>query len=183
MCTKAKIAALLTTAAVAVAGCGSSSSSGVTPAAYVRSVCAAATNWRNSIQTAGGKLSSGVNTKSLTKAKTEYVTFVNSLVAATGQAGNALRAAGFPSVSRGKQIANSLVGIFNSARHTLANAASEAAALPTSSVHEFEIAASHVVSSIRSSLAGMSSVTPENNAELRAAAAKDKTCQALAATG
>ena len=54
--------------------------------------------------------------------------------------------------------------------------------LPTSSTHAFQSAASKVVTSIRSSLAGMSSVTPEKNAELHAAAAKDKTCQSLAGT-
>jgi hypothetical protein len=185
MRTNAKIPTVLATAALAVAveGCGGSSSSGVTPAAYVKSVCTAATNWRNAIQTAGTKLSAGVNTKSLTKAKDEYVAFVNSLVAATTQAENELKSAGAPSVSNGKQISSSLVSIFDAAKGTLSQASSEASALPTSSPHAFESAASKVVTSIRSSLAGMSSVTPEKNAQLHAAAAKDKTCQSLAATG
>ena len=183
MRTYAKIAALVATAALAIAGCGGSSSSGVTPAAYVKSVCTSATNWRNAIQTAGAKLSAGVNTKSLAKAKAEYVAFVNSLVAATTQAENELKSAGTPSVSNGKQISTSLVRIFDAAKGTLSQAASQAAAIPTSSAHAFEASAGKVVTSIRSSLAGMSSVTPEKNAQLHAAATKDKTCQSLAATG
>lgn len=178
-----KLVAMLVTGALAVAGCGGSSSSGVSPAAYVKSVCTAATSWRDAIQSAGTKLRSGVSTKSLGKAKTEYVGFVNSLVAATEQAESQLKSAGSPSVSGGAQISGSLVRIFHNAKGALSQAASEAAALPTSSPRAFEASASKVVVSIRSSLAGMSSVTPEKNAELRSAAAKDKTCQSLAASG
>ena len=181
MRTKIRIVVAVATVVVAIAGCGGSS--GVSATSYVSSVCTAATTWRNSIQAAGTKLSAGVNTKSLTKAKAEYVDFVNSLVAATGQAESQLKSAGTPSVSNGTQIANSLVGIFANAKGTLQQAASSAAALPTSSTSAFESSASQVVTRIRSSLAGMSSVTPERNAELRAAASKDKTCQSLAASG
>jgi hypothetical protein len=182
MRTNAKLVAVLVAGALAVAGCGGSSSSGVSAAAYVKSVCTAATTWRNAIQSAGTKLSSGVNTKSLTKAKAEYISFVNSLVTATGQAASQLRSAGSPAVSNGKQISGSLVRIFDQAKATLAQAASQAASLPTSSPRSFETSAGKVVTSIRASLAGMSSVTPEKNAELHAAAAKDKTCQSLAAS-
>jgi hypothetical protein len=178
-----KLAAVLVTGALALAGCGGSSHSGVSPAAYVKSVCTAATSWRNAIQSAGTKLSSGVNTKSLAKAKAEYVAFVNSLVSATGQASSQLKSAGSPAVSNGTKISGSLVRIFDQAKGTLAQAASQASSLPTSSPRAFETSASKVVTSIRSSLAGMSNVTPEKNSELHAAAAKDKTCQSLASSG
>jgi hypothetical protein len=183
MRTHPKLAAILMTGALALAGCGGSSHSGVSPAAYVRSVCTAATSWRNAIQSAGTKLSSGVHTKSLTKAKAEYVTFVNSLVAATGQASSQLQSAGNPAVTNGKQISGSLVRIFDQAKSTLAQAASQASALPTSTPSAFEAGASKVVTSIRASLAGMSKVTPEKNPELHTAAAKDKACQSLASSG
>jgi hypothetical protein len=183
MRTNAKLAAVLVTAALVLTACGGSSSSGVSASAYVRSVCSAATNWRNAIQSAGTKLSAGVNTKSLPKAKAEYVGFVSSLVAATGQAENQLKSAGSPAVSNGKQISDSLVRVFDNAKGALGQAASQAATLPTSSIQAFEASASKVVTSIRSSLAGMSNVTPEKNAQLHAAAAKDKTCQSLAGGG
>jgi hypothetical protein len=175
-----RIIAVLATAALAVAGCGGSSSSGVSAASYVKSVCSAALNWRNSIQSAGTKLSNGVNTKSLTKAKSEYVDFVSSLVTATGQAESQLKAAGSPKVSRGGQISGTLVRIFNNAKNSLAQAASQASALPTTSAKAFESAASKVVTSIRGSLAGMSSISPQRNAQLHTAAAKDPTCRTLA---
>lgn len=160
----------------------SSGSSTVSPAAYVKSVCGAATSWKNSIQAAGGKLQTGVSTKSLPQAKTEYVAFVGALVAATSNTENRLKAAGSPSVANGKQIAGTLVRIFSNAHTSLAQAASLAATLPTSSPQAFEAAANQVVSRIRGSLAGMSNVTPEKNAQLHAAAAKDPTCQSLASS-
>jgi hypothetical protein len=175
-----KIAIVLAAGVLALGACGGSSSSGVSAASYVKSVCTAALNWRNAIQSAGSKLSAGVNTKSLSKAKSEYVGFVSALVTATGQAEDRLKAAGSPSVSHGKQISGSLVTIFTNAKTSLAKAASQASALPTTSAHAFETAASRVVTSIRGSLAGMSSITPERNAQLHAAAAKDSTCRSLA---
>ena len=177
----AKLAAVLATAAFALSGCGGSST--VTPAAYVKSVCSAATNWRNAIQVAGTKLSTGVNTTSLAQAKSEYVGFVSALVTATTSAETQLKSAGAPSVTNGKQISSTLVGIFTGAKGSLARAAVQAAALPTSSATAFKTAANQVVVGIRSSLAGMSNVTPERNAQLRAAAAKDSTCRSLAGTG
>jgi hypothetical protein len=174
------LTALLLTAAVALAACGGSGSGTVSAASYVKSVCSAATNWRNAIQAAGSKLQTGVSTTSLVQAKTQYVGFVNELVLATGNAENQLKAAGTPSVSNGKQISGSLVRIFSNARGSLAQAVVGAAALPTSSPTAFKNAAGQVVTGIRSSLAGMSTVTPEKNAQLHAAAVKDPTCQGLA---
>jgi hypothetical protein len=175
-----KLAAALAAVTIALAGCGGSGSSSVSPAAYVSSVCKAATNWKNSIQMAGTKLSSGINTKSLALAKAEYVAFVGALVSATTNAESQLKAAGSPSVSNGKQIAGTLVRIFTGAKGSLANAEAQAAALPISSPRAFETAATQVVSGIRGSLAAMSSVSPEHNAQLRDAATKDPTCRTLA---
>jgi hypothetical protein len=157
--------------------------SGVTPAAYVDSVCTTATNWKNAIQAAGATLSAGVNTTSLATAKSEYVTFVGSLVSATEQAERQLSSAGSPSVPNGKQISGSLVRTFNQAKGALAQASSQASALPTSSSGAFQTAASKVVATIRSSMAGMTNVSPEKNSELHAAATKDPTCRRLAASG
>ena len=175
-----RLAIALATAAI-LAGCGGSST--VSPSAYVRSVCSAATGWRNAIQTAGSKLSSGVNTKSLAQAKSEYVGFVGALVSATSSAESKLKSAGAPDVSNGAKISSTLVGIFTTAKTSLSNAASQAAALPTTSLNAFKTAANQVVVGIRSSLAGMSNITPERNAQLRSAAAKDSTCRSLASTG
>ncbi len=168
--------------ALAIGGCGSSGSSGVSPAAYVKSVCAAATTWKNAIQTAGAQLETNATTKSLAKTKASYVTFVGALENATGNAESQLAAAGSPSVSNGKKISGNLVQIFTAAKASLSRAQAAAGAIPTSSPQSFQSAAGTVEGEVRSSLAGMSNATPEKNPELHTAAAKDPTCQSLAAS-
>ena len=96
-----KLAVALAAAALALAGCGSSQSSGVSAASYVKSVCVAASNWRTSIETAGTKLASVANNKSLSETKSAYASFVNALAGATGTANSQLDAAGTPAVSQG----------------------------------------------------------------------------------
>jgi PBP1b-binding outer membrane lipoprotein LpoB len=174
-----KIVAAVVAATVALAGCGGSGS--VSPAAYVKSVCTAARDWKDAIQVAGARLQSGVSTKSLSQAKAEYVAFVGALVNATGQAASQLKAAGTPSVSNGSRISGTLVRIFSDAKGSLSHAASEASALPTSSVSAFAGAAQGVRTTIANSLAAMGNITPERNAQLHSAAARDSTCRALAA--
>jgi hypothetical protein len=75
------------------------------------------------------------------------------------------------------------VRVFSGAKSSLAAAARQAAALPTSSLNAFKPAALRVVTTIRGSLTAMSSVTPARNAQLHTAAAKDPTCQRLASGG
>lgn len=174
---------LLIAAAVlvlAIAGCGGSS--GVSPAAYVKSVCTAATTWRNAIQSAGSQLQIGSASKSLTKTKAAYASFVSELETATANAQHQLSGAGSPSVSDGKKISDTLVGIFARARVSLEQAASDAAAIPTTSTQGFNAAATKVEGQIRTALADMSNATPEKNPQLHTAATKDPTCQALASS-
>jgi hypothetical protein len=164
--------------ALAVAGCGSSSS--VSAATYVKSVCTAASAWKNAIQKAGSRLQ--VASASLPKTKASYVNFVGALENATGAAETQLAAAGTPSVSNGKKISGALVQIFTAAKATLARASSDAAAIPTTSTQSFNVAATKVEGEVRSSLAGMANATPQKNPQLHAAAIKDATCQRLAAS-
>ena len=173
-------AALLT---LALAGCGSSSS-GISPAAYVKSVCGTAATWYRTIQSAGGTLTSALHSSgSTSQIKTSYVNFVTGLSQATRTAESRLRAAGTPSVKGGKQIANALVGAFTSASHGLSLAALAANKLPTTSRSAFDSAASQVQIQVQRALASMTSVAPQNNPQLHAAAAKDPTCQQLKTLG
>jgi hypothetical protein len=177
------LAPALVIAALAAAGCGSSSSSSsssVSAASYVKSVCTAATNWRNSIQTAGNQLQASASSKSLPKTKAAYVSFVSGLVSATGNAQSELSSAGSPSVSGGKKISSTLVGIFTTAEGSLKQALTDSQSIPTTTQKDFETAATKVQTDVRNALAAMSSVTPEKNPGLHAAAAKDPTCKSLA---
>jgi hypothetical protein len=180
------LAAVLAVTALAVAGCGSSSkSSGVTDssvsaATYVKSVCTAATSWKNSIQSAGTQLQAAASSKSLAKTKAAYVSFVSALASATATAHSELSSAGSPSVKDGTKISSTLVGVFATARQSLLQAGADAQKIPTNDTKAFEAAASKVQNDIKSSLAAMSNVTPEKNPALHAAAAKDPTCSSLA---
>jgi hypothetical protein len=166
--------------AVAVAGCGGSSSSGVSPAAYVRSLCTALGTWKNEIQSAGLALqSSGAGTASPAVAKQDYQRFVSALLSATQHATSTLQAAGSPGVTRGKQIAGGLTRAFDRAGSELSRANAQAAAIPTRNASVFQIGAASVTAQIKTALQGIATVTPGQSAELRTAAAKAPACQAL----
>ena len=165
-------------AVLAIAGCGGSS--GVTPTAYVHSMCAALGNWKNDIQKAGSTLqASGAGNASRPIAKQDYQHFVSALLTATQRATGALKSAGEPAVTGGKQIADGLTNAFDGASHRLAQANTQAAAISTASASTFQLAASAVTTEIRSALQGIASVKPSQSQELRTAAAKDPSCQVL----
>lgn len=176
-----KLAAALIAAALLLAGCGSSKPSGVSAAAYVKSVCTTATNFNAALNTAGSKIESLAGSKSLTAARSGYVSFITALANATGSASNELAAAGTPSVSGGKAIAQTLVGVFSQAKTQLQSAAAAATRIPTSSKSAFDAATSKVVTDVRDAMSGMSKIAPEQNAQLHTAATKDPTCRSLAA--
>lgn len=165
-------------AAAAIAGCGGSS---VQPAQYVKSLCVALGNWRNTIQSAGVALqSSGAGTASRPVRKEDYQRFVGSLVTATQRAGSALHAAGSPSISGGQQVAARLTGAFDRATGGLERASAQAGKIRTDSASDFQVDASAVSSEIRSALEQIARVTPGQNQALRTAAAKQPACQLLA---
>lgn len=181
-CTRRRAAigwvAALALAAVAIAGCGGSSS--VTPAKYVHAMCSALGNWKSDVQQAGVKLqSSGASNSSRAVAKRDYQQFISTLQAATQRAATALRSAGRPSVNGGKQIADGLANAFDGASHRLAHASAQAGSISTSSASTFQLGASSVTTQIRSALQGIASVKPSQSTELRAAAVKDPVCQVL----
>ncbi len=176
------IAALI--AVLALAGCGSSSTKKVSATAYVRSVCTSTASWFRSIQTAGGSLQTKVHSShSIPSIKTAYVSFIDTLVHSTGRTEQQLRGAGAPDVKNGKSVASEVVNAFDRARRGLENAASEVRKAPTSSSTAFESAAGGVQSTIQRSLASMSSLAPQKNPQLHAAAAKDPSCQRLRSLG
>lgn len=170
------LAALL--AVLALAACGASS---VKPAAYVKSVCVALGNWRNTIQSAGLALeSSGAASASRPVAKEDYQRFVGSLVTATRRAARALHAAGTPSVANGQQTATRLTRAFDGATTGLERASAQAGKILTDSTSHFQLGASAVSAEIRGALSQIARVTPGQNQQLRAAAAREPTCQLLA---
>ena len=177
----AGLAMLATTAALA--GCGGSSSSGVTPAAYVKAICATIGPFEKDVQAR----SSSLNLSSLTNAaqgKKALQTFMAGIVADTDKAVTQLKAAGTPDVSNGKQIATTLVGAFTALKVALAQAATKAGSLPTSSPQAFQTAAQALGTSVQSSMSSIgSSLNGLKSADLEKAAANDPTCKSLSSGG
>ena len=174
-------AVLAVALALALSGCGGSS--GVPSATYVRSICGALTGWRNSVQTAGGQLETGGKSKSLTQAKQQTSAFVASLLRATTSAATALKAAGVPSVSGGKQVSTGLVDAFEGAQRSLAGAASQASLMPTTSEPAFVAASNQVTAAVRSALTSMNDVSPSTNPQLRNEVDNEPQCSALRVGG
>lgn len=169
---------------LALAACGSSSSSKVSAGSYVKSVCSTATSWYRTIQAAGTQLQAAVhNSKSLSKAKSAYITFVDSLLHATQRAHQQLKSAGVPAVNGGEKISNELTNAFDSAQRGLQKAAAQVRKAPTTSSTAFEAAAAGVQSTVQRGLQGLSALAPQKNPQLHAAALKDPSCQRLRAAG
>jgi hypothetical protein len=173
-----RLAALAALAALFLAACGGSTQ--VRPAAYVKSMCAALGNWKNTIQSAGTALqSSGAATAARPVAKADYQKFVSALVTATRRADDTLKSAGVPAVNGGKQISVRLNRAFDTASHRLDQAETQAKAIKTDSATSFQLGASAVTAEIRSALQAIAGVAPGQSAQLRRAAAKEPACQAL----
>lgn len=179
------VATVALTVALAVAGCGSSSTSTkVSAAAYVKSVCTSAGSWFHAIQTAGAQLQSTVHeSSSLKDAKGAYIAFIDSLLHATQHAEHQLKAAGTPSVSGGKKISDEVVRAFEDARRGLSGADAQVRNAPTSSATAFEAAAGSVRQTAQRALQSMASLSPQKNPQLHAAAQKEPSCQRLRSIG
>ncbi len=159
-------------------GCGGSSQ--VRPAAYVKSMCTALGNWRNTIQSAGVALqASGAASASRPVAKVDYQRFVSALVTATRRATSDLRSAGVPSVSGGEELAGHLTSAFDVATRRLAQAEAQARAIRTDTVSTFQLGAGAVTSQIKAALEVIAAVAPGRSAQLRQAAAREPACQVL----
>jgi hypothetical protein len=173
-----RLTAAAVLAGLLLAGCGGSST--VKPSAYVKSLCTALGTWKNTIQSAGVALqSSGAATAPRPVARADYQKFVSSLVTATRKADGAVKSAGVPDVTGGKQLANRLNGAFDTATRRLSQAEAHAKTISTDSAASFQAGASAVTNEIKAALQAISAVSPGRSAQLRQAAAKEPACQAL----
>jgi hypothetical protein len=170
------------TAGLPLAACGgSSSSSGPTPAAYVKSICEAIGPFEQSVQTRSKNLRLAT-IKNAADGKQVLQKFLNQVASDTDNALVKLKAAGTPSVKNGKQVSATIVGAFTQLKVALTKAATQAGNLPTSSPQAFQTAAQSLGSSVNTSMQGIG--TPLNNlksADLEAAAKKEPACSKLGA--
>jgi hypothetical protein len=167
-----------------LAACGSSSSSsGVTAGAYVKSICGAVGPWEKDVQTKSAAVSNLAAGTTAAQGKKALQDFLSAVVADTDTAITKLKAAGTPNVSNGKKIEGAVVDAFTKLKVALAAAETQAGALPTSSPDAFKTAAQTLSTTISTSMSGIgASLTPTlKSAELEAAAKKEPACTSIGA--
>jgi uncharacterized phage infection (PIP) family protein YhgE len=168
-------------AVFALAACGGSSSSTVTPAAYVHAVCQAVGPFESDVVKKSAALNLS-NINSPAQGKTALQGFLTSVSNDTKQALNKLKAAGTPNVKNGKQIANAISGAFAQLDTTMTGAVKQAQALPVNNVTAFKAGAQKLGTTVRTSMSNigtnLSSGTLKSP-QLEQAAAKDGTCKSL----
>ena len=100
---------------------GGSSSSSVTPAAYVKSICQAVGPFEKDVQSRSSALNLGA-IKNPAQGKTALQGFLTAVASDTDQAVSKLKAAGSPDVKNGKQISTAIVSAFTQLRGALSQA-------------------------------------------------------------
>jgi hypothetical protein len=168
-------------AAAVLGGCGSSKSSTVTPSAYVRSICNAVVPFEQDVITRSGKLDL-TKIKNPAQGKDALKTFLTSISADTDQAVTKLNSAGVPDVKDGKQISTAIVSAFNQLKTTMHRAATQAAALPTTSTQAFQSGAASLGSDVRNSMTSIGQnlqASTVKSPELQKAASKEPACKSL----
>jgi hypothetical protein len=179
-----RTASCLTLLAFALAGltaCGSSGSSGVSPAAYVKSICSAVGPFEKDVAARSSALDLS-SIKSAQQGKTALQGFLQAIAADTTQAVGKLRSAGSPSVKNGKQIQSAIVAAFTQLDNAMKSAAAAANSLPTGSPTAFKNAANALGQGVRTSMNGIgSSLTSLKSSALEQAAAKEPACKAIGA--
>jgi hypothetical protein len=162
-----------------LAGCGSSGSSDVSPAAYVKSICSAIGPFEKQVQTRSSEL----NLASITSAaqgKTALHDFLAAVAGDTDHAVTQLKAAGTPNVSNGKAISTGIVAAFTQVKAALTQAANKASTLPTNSPEAFKTAAAALGTSVQSSMGRIgSSLGNLKSSTLETAAAKEPACKSI----
>ena len=179
----ATLAAAIAGASI-LAGCGSSSSSsGISAGAYVKSVCTAVSPFEKDIVSR----SQALNATSLSNAaqgKQALQGFLKAVSSDTQQALAQLKNAGQPNVKNGKQISTAIVGAFSQLNGAMASALTQANSLPTNSPEAFKTAAQQLSTNIRTSMTSIGSSLQSNTLKSQAleqAAAKEPTCKSLGA--
>jgi len=167
-------------AALAIAGCGgSSSSSGVSAGSYVKAVCNSVRGWAqdNPTKSSALDLSTITDTK---QGKIAIEGFFNSAVTDTGNVVSQLQAAGTPNVSNGKQISTALVSSFSQIHAALDRGKTAAKSLPTNSPTAFRNAGQQLANGVRQSLSGIGAgLSGLKSSQLENAAKSEPACKPL----
>jgi len=173
---------MLAAVALLVCACGSggsSGSSGVTAAEYVKAICTAVGPFEKDVAARSNQLNSAKLT-SAKEGKKAVQDFLGAVSTDTDQALAKLKAAGTPNVSNGKTISTTIVSAFKQLKSAISTALTQANNLSTSSPQAFQKGATALGTTVQSSLGGISSSLGKlKSADLEKAAAKEPSCTAL----
>ncbi len=183
---KRKSTALATLAAAAtLAGCGgSSSSSGVSASAYVKSVCGAVIPFEQDVLTRSSAISP-TSIKSAAQGKQVLHEFLSAISNDTSTALSKLQAAGTPGVTNGKQISAAIVDAFQRLKTTMTKATADSSSLPTNSLKAFESGTQTIIGNVRTSMNAIGQELQSStlkSTELQKAAAKEPACKGLSSS-
>jgi hypothetical protein len=172
--------AAISTAAV-LAGCGSSGSSNVTPASYVKSVCSAVAPFEKDVQSRSSALNQ-TTVNNPAQGKQALQRFLTAVAADTDRTVSQIKSAGTPNVSNGKAIQTAMVSAFTQLQSAMHHAASQANSLSTTSPAAFKTGADALGGAVRSSITSIgSSLNGLKNADLEKAASSEPSCKSLGA--
>ena len=132
----------------ACAGCGSSGSSKVSPAAYVKSVCSAISPLERDVVTRSSALNSPA--ADATHAKQTLQGFLTAVAQESDRALARIKAAGTPDISSGQQVSQTIVKAFTELRDAMRTAVTKSNSLPTDSAASFKTAAQALGTSVKS---------------------------------
>jgi hypothetical protein len=158
-------------------GCGSSKSSKISTATYVKTVCSAISPLERDVVTRTQALS-GSTAASAVQAKKTLEGFLGAVAEDADQAVARISAAGTPDISNGKAVANEIVKAFTQLRDAMHAAATKASSLPTHSASAYKTAAQALNAKVRSSLNNIDA-SGLSNPDIEAAAANEPVCKSL----
>lgn len=159
------------------AGCGSSGSSKVSVAKYVKSVCSAISPLEQDVVSRSQALNSSTSA-SAGQAKETLQGFLTAIETDSNRALSQIRSAGVPDISHGGTVANSIVTAFTQLRDAMHSASTKAKALPTGSADSYKTAAQALNTGVKNSLANIDP-TGFRDPDIEKEAGKQPVCKSL----
>jgi hypothetical protein len=159
------------------AGCGSSGSSKVSAATYVKAVCSAISPLERDVVTRSSALNNATAANA-TEAKRTLQGFLNAVAEDADHALTRISAAGTPDIADGKAVSGTIVKAFTQLRDAMRVAVTKSNSLPTDSAESFKTAAQALGTSVKGSLANIDA-SGLSNPDLEKAAAKEPACKSL----
>jgi hypothetical protein len=175
---------LVVVGSLLVTGCGGGGAKKASPGEYVSTICTSINTWQTGVALKSKALSTLYQritaNPDLKQIKVEVIAFVNGLIKSTEKLQTNIEAAGEPDVDNGAEIEMKLNNGVAGLVKALKAAKARAMTIPTNDAAAFAGGVQSLVASFTRALSSLgSSLSTLKSPELKAAAAKDPTCQKL----